>query len=132
LKFITLKKRASFMAGNASALRWHTKPCLIQAVKITDVIKTEARRASPELINGFDAHFIGYTATKKLGNAVIRNRAKRRLRAATREVLLGIPTRDFAFIFVAKIDVLEIDYTELLSQLRWGLKKLYKLQKDST
>ena len=30
---------------------------------------------------------VGFTASKKIGNAVARNRAKRRLRAAAREVL---------------------------------------------
>ncbi len=42
----------------------------------------------------------GVTATKKIGGAVIRNRAKRRLRAAARALLpvLGRPGVDYVFI----------------------------------
>jgi ribonuclease P protein component len=43
---------------------------------------------------------IGFTATKRLGGAVVRNRAKRRLRQAARQVLsvLGKPGADYVFI----------------------------------
>ena len=42
----------------------------------------------------------GFTATKKIGNAVARNRAKRRLREAARALLpvYGVPGRDYVFI----------------------------------
>ena len=42
----------------------------------------------------------GYTATKKIGNAVVRNLSKRRLRAVARENLiqLGLPNVDYVFI----------------------------------
>jgi ribonuclease P protein component len=42
----------------------------------------------------------GFTATKKIGNAVTRNRAKRRLREAARALLpeLGLPGHDYVFI----------------------------------
>lgn len=42
----------------------------------------------------------GFTATKKIGNAVVRNRAKRRLREAARLLLPlhGAPGADYVFI----------------------------------
>src|SRR6201991_5280967 len=52
------------------------------------------RRVTPSLTleacPGPEGLRVGFTATKKLGNAVIRNRAKRRLRAAAGQVLPGI------------------------------------------
>ena len=47
-----------------------------------------------------DAPRFGVTATKKVGNAVIRNRAKRRLRALARSVLAdhGRPGHDYVLI----------------------------------
>ena len=43
---------------------------------------------------------VGFTATRKVGGAVVRNRAKRRLRHAARQVLseLGKPGADYVFI----------------------------------
>ncbi|MEA2099492.1 MAG: ribonuclease P protein component [Campylobacterota bacterium] len=45
-------------------------------------------------------HKIGFTATKKIGNAVVRNRAKRRLRALFYEHSTNL--KDGTYIFVAK------------------------------
>jgi len=43
---------------------------------------------------------VGFTATKKIGNAVTRNRAKRRLREVARALLpeLGRPGHDYVLI----------------------------------
>ncbi len=53
-----------------------------------------------------DAMRVGFTVTTKCGNAVVRNRIKRRLRALTRELLpeLGKPGTDYVFIALAQAD----------------------------
>lgn len=47
-----------------------------------------------------DVMRVGFTATRKVGNAVIRNRAKRRLREAARHLLpaWGRPSVDYVFV----------------------------------
>lgn len=66
----------------------------------------------------------GYTATKKVGNAVIRNRARRRLKAAARELLphLGVPGADY--VFIARMDTAEIGWQRLLDDMESALISL--------
>ena len=50
--------------------------------------------------NGLDCFRVGFTASKKVGNAVVRNRCKRRMKAAVDIVLpeIAIPGVDYVFI----------------------------------
>ncbi|MFZ4122048.1 MAG: ribonuclease P protein component [Caulobacterales bacterium] len=76
----------------------------------------EARRRAPD----GPARF-GLTATKKIGNAVVRNRARRRLRAAARALLpeLGVPGVDY--VLIARNGTAACPWTALLDDLRSAL-----------
>ncbi|HEY1961039.1 MAG TPA: ribonuclease P protein component [Rhizomicrobium sp.] len=65
---------------------------------------------------------VGFTATKKLGGAVERNRAKRRLRAAAAALLplYGLPGSDY--VLVARAGTLTRPFAELLEDLAVSLK----------
>ena len=54
---------------------------------------------------------VGFTATKKLGNAVKRNRAKRRLRALFCEYSNSL--KDGTYIFVAKVGIFDASFEKL-------------------
>jgi ribonuclease P protein component len=85
-RLVTLTRRADFLA--AARARRKSRPGLnLQA----------RRRGTEEAAAGIR---VGFTCSKKVGNAVARNRAKRRLRAAARSVLpgLGRPGWDYVLI----------------------------------
>jgi len=67
---------------------------------------------------------VGFTASRKVGNAVVRNRAKRRLRAIAAEVLpqMGHPGTDY--VLVARATASERPYAELLGDLEGALRQL--------
>jgi len=67
---------------------------------------------------------VGFTVTRKIGNAVIRNRMKRRFRALARELLPtdGIPGADH--VLIGRAGGIERDYASLLAELKRALKKL--------
>jgi ribonuclease P protein component len=67
---------------------------------------------------------IGYTVTKKIGNAVVRNRMKRRLRALARELL---PTQGLAgadHVLIGRQGGIERDFGQLRAELSKALAKL--------
>jgi ribonuclease P protein component len=67
---------------------------------------------------------VGFTASKRVGNAVARNRAKRRLRAAAAAVLpdCGKPGTDY--VLIARGDTGVRPYAELLADLEGALRQL--------
>jgi ribonuclease P protein component len=68
---------------------------------------------------------VGYTASKKVGNAVVRNRAKRRMRAAAMETLAqyGTAGADYVLIGRAKTTC-TVKFEDLKFELIRAIKKL--------
>jgi len=66
----------------------------------------------------------GFTATKKIGNAVTRNRAKRRLREASKTLLPlhGLVGTDY--VFIARMDTATIGWKRLLDDMESALISL--------
>ena len=69
---------------------------------------------------------VGFTVTKKIGGAVVRNRMKRRFRALAREIVpvTGMPGSDQVMIGRAK--GVERDFGLLRSELAGALERLSK------
>lgn len=84
--FCVLKTRPEFLKA-AAARRHGTASFLLQA--------RDRRDDSPKTQ-------VGYTASKKIGNAVLRNRAKRRLREAARAVMPGLARPGWDYVLVAR------------------------------
>jgi ribonuclease P protein component len=82
----TLRRRADFLAA-ARARRWAAPSFTLQG-------RARAADEAPGALR------VGYTCSKKVGNAVARNRAKRRLRAAAATLAprLGRPGWDYVLI----------------------------------
>ena len=59
---------------------------------------------------------VGYTATKKIGNAVKRNKAKRIMRELAKKILIKCKTNTY-FVLIAKTSILDIKFKELLDEL---------------
>lgn len=105
-----LKKRKEFV-WVAGGRKWNTKTVQLQARKPADQDDDPIR--------------LGFTATKRLGNAVERNRAKRRLRAAAAEVfpLHGRP--GFDYVLIARPGALTQPFTLLLDDVKEALKRVH-------
>ena len=67
---------------------------------------------------------VGFTVTKKIGGAVVRNRMKRRFRALAREI---VPTKGFAgadHVMIGRSNGVERDFGLLRDELGQALDRL--------
>ena len=70
---------------------------------------------------------IGFTASKKIGNAVLRNRAKRRMRAAAHELLTHLARPGWDYVLVARPQAtVSRPFTDLLADLTSALTSVHR------
>ena len=109
---LKLRERSDYLAA-AKAKRVSTTGLVLQARKRVETGAPQTR--------------YGITCSKKVGNAVARNRARRRLRALANSVLphLGRNGWDYVLIGRAQTTVNQ-PFDMLLENLRFALKKLHQ------
>lgn len=66
----------------------------------------------------------GFTATRKVGGAVQRNRARRRLREAARRLLARHGRPGWDYVFIAREATLEVGWSRLLDDMESALLSL--------
>ena len=67
---------------------------------------------------------IGYTVSKKVGNAVERNRARRRLRAAAAEVMPQYARPAIDYVVIGRHTTLSRPYARLVDDLKTALSRI--------
>lgn len=108
---IVLCKRADFLRA-ARARRQGTAGMMVQGRK----------RADGET----DGIRVGFTCSKKVGNAVARNRAKRRLREVARLVLQEIGRDGWDYVLIGRFEATASrPFTDLQNDLRYALRKIH-------
>ena len=113
MKLQTLKHRKDFVLSNKFAKKIFSKNFIIQKYTNSDSIDLNLK--------------FGFTATKKIGNAVTRNRAKRRMRAlVSRFVKEDINSFDnkSSYVLVAKSSLNKALFINLYSKIQKCLNKL--------
>ncbi len=67
---------------------------------------------------------VGFTVTRKVGGAVVRNRVRRRLKAAVGEVVSGAMTPGIDLVVIGRAGTAARNFTSLVKDLQKALKRL--------
>jgi ribonuclease P protein component len=118
-RLTTLKRRAEFLRVRKGA-RWAT-PAFVLEAKARGEADTDARSGAASQPPRF-----GFTVTRQVGKAVERNRIRRRLKAAVRDVMLDHARRDFDYVLIAREPALSSGYDALVADLVKALERVHR------
>ena len=110
-----LKKRADFLRVASVRRKWATPGLVLQAACGTAEQNSGRVR-------------VGFTVTKKVGNSVIRNRVKRRLRAVAQDLIPSNAMAGWDFVLIGRHTTINRDFKDLQTDLRTALKKVTSTQ----
>lgn len=110
-EILKLKKRKEFVRVAKRGDRVVTTSLVLQAAPALSDTEKQPR--------------FGYTTTKKIGHAVVRNRARRRMRAAVRDL------REYAheqtdYVLIGRFSTAECPFETLRKDLKFALKRINK------
>ncbi|MGH6895550.1 MAG: ribonuclease P protein component [Geminicoccaceae bacterium] len=110
MRVVRLRRRREFVAVAGTRYRWVGLAFVLQA----------GPRGEPTEIG------IGFTASRRIGNAVARNRARRRLRAAVRAILPGPAKPGYDYVIVARPAILTCPFDLVLKDLTTAFAKVVR------
>ena len=104
-----IPSRAGFLAARLRGEKALSRGLVIQAIE-----------------NGAPQWRVGLTATKKIGNAVTRNRARRRMRALARCHLAPVAQPGTDYVLIARHDTVTADWQGMAKGLQKAIRYLHR------
>src|SRR6267142_5880314 len=117
-----LKRRPEFLRVAGGRQKWVAPGLILQALRQDD---------SKPSTEGIASARVGFTASAKVGNAVVRNRARRRMRAAAASVLPRHAAAAHDYVLIARAGTVKRRFADLVADLEAGLKRLGLYREDA-
>lgn len=110
-----LTRRSEFLRAASAGRKWAARGLVLQAI---------ASAPGSDGLATSEAFAIGYTASRRVGGAVERNRAKRRLREAVARVMPSHAVRGYDYVLIARPETLLRPFEALVGDLMIALGRL--------
>jgi ribonuclease P protein component len=111
-----LKRRADFLRVAAARRKWAAPGLILQ-------VAPQPASEQPESETAEDSVRVGFTASRKVGNAVKRNRARRRLKALVREMIATGADPGLDLVLIARPATVDRPFDELRRDLQQSLQR---------
>lgn len=115
----TIRNRRDFLAASAQGKKIVTGTFVLQ----------KTRRPKEHPVS--EKARIGFTVTRKMGNAVKRNRIKRRLREAVKRVAPTFAESGCDYVVIARTKALACDFSELVRDMEFAFSRINANKKPS-
>ncbi len=100
--------RPDYLAVGSSGRKWVTPSFILQALPGEKDVPAK----------------VGFTVSKKVGNAVNRSRARRRLKEAARAQFPDRAPQGWVFVLIGRTAAIDYPFEKLQADMRWALAKL--------
>ncbi len=122
---VRLKRREEFLRVAGARRKWVAPGLILQARPAGSPARGPVGKGGgggPAAIG--EGFRVGFTVSRKVGNAVARNRARRRLRAAAAEVMPRHAKAAHDFVVIGRLATLTRPYGALVGDLKTALRRL--------
>ena len=112
-KIETIKKRSDFVSISKNNISYYSKSTLILARKAPQAYLD---RTTQDFIR------VGYTVTKKIGKAVVRNKYKRRYREILRQTDPKMTINHHDYVILARKEILNSSFAKIKKDVEFCLQ----------
>lgn len=113
-----LKKRAEFLRVAGTRRKWVTQGLILQGAPRPG-IKPDTEYAGEDRLAR-----VGFTVTKKVGKAVVRNRVRRRLRAVADQLMADMALPGWDYVVIGRQQTIDRDFEKLVEDMRFALRRI--------
>jgi len=124
MKLETLRKRREFLRVRGGG-RWATHAFVLEAKQRRPIDEDHQNSAANALKSCCGPRF-GFTVTKRLGNAVVRNRIRRRLKAALQEVAMPAARNHFDYVLIARSAAQDMTFADLSGLVAKAFERVHQ------
>jgi ribonuclease P protein component len=114
-----LKTRRQFLHVAGAGRKWVARGLILQVCPHDgdDATSGDSTDGAPDVR-------VGFTVSRKVGGAVVRNRARRRLRAAAERVMPGQAAGGRDYVLIGRRTTIDRPFDELVADLETALARL--------
>lgn len=125
-QILQITKSSEFQIISKKGQKFHSKTILLITLSTPQTYSQDLTKNK----NAKNFCRVGYTVSKSVGNAVLRNRAKRRLREAFRK-LSEIAQNHHDYVLIARREIVAADFANILNDLKFCLKRIHQTKRNT-